>query len=140
MRKFLKELLLFIVGIILLSIIFSSARFDDEAAAAPAGIQVFDGDTFNLNGERIRISNIDTPELFSPKCPAEKRLARIARTRLMGLLADGQNVSLEREPKPDRYGRTLAKVSVNGKDIGQTLISEGLAAEWAGHRFNWCCG
>jgi len=140
MKNFFKELFWLIIGLILISMIFSTPRFDADAAPAETGVRVFDGDTFNFNGERVRIANIDTPELFSPKCPAEKRLARIAKLRLQQLLGDGANITLERQPKPDRYGRTVAAVLVNGKDIGQTLITEGLAAEWKGHRFNWCCG
>ncbi len=38
----------------------------------------------------------------------------------------------------DRYGRTLATVSVDGQDVGEILIAEGLARPWTGHRQPWC--
>jgi endonuclease YncB( thermonuclease family) len=106
--------------------------------AAP-GVRVFDGDTFTYQGEKIRIANIDTPELFSPHCDSEKRLAHMARARLVQLLADPAGVTLERQDKLDMFGRTLARVSVAGKDIGQTLINENLASPWEGKRHSWCC-
>jgi len=148
MRNFFKEVFWFIVAILLLSIIFSSPRFAEGSENSNAKIstpnetgilpRVIDGDTFTLAGESIRIADIDAPELFSPKCDAEKRLARLAKARLAQLLGNGAGISLERQAKPDRYGRTLATVLVNGAPIGSTLISEGLAAPWQGKRHTWC--
>ncbi len=148
MRKFLRDLFWLAVGLILLSAIFSTPRFAESAENRPqkiatpgeTGIRVIDGDTFAIAGEAVRIATIDAPELFSPKCAAEKRLARLAKARLRALLGDGSGVTLEREPAPDRYGRTLARVLVNGKEIGETLVSENLAMPWTGKRFSWCCG
>lgn len=96
---------------------------------------VVDGDTLWHNGEKVRIANIDTPELHRPKCPQEALQAREARDRLVTLLRPG--FTLQRAGN-DRYGRTLARVSVNGRDIGQQLVSEGLARKWTGRREPWC--
>ncbi|WP_298966718.1 thermonuclease family protein [uncultured Roseibium sp.] len=38
----------------------------------------------------------------------------------------------------DKYGRTLARVLVNGNDVSQILINEGLARPWRRHREPWC--
>lgn len=46
---------------------------------------VHDGDTFWHEGEKIRIADIDTPEL-NGQCPSESRLAIAARNRLADLL------------------------------------------------------
>jgi len=148
MKNFFKELFWFIVAIILLSIIFSSPRFAEGSEDPSAKIstpsetgiwvRVVDGDTFTLAGESIRIADIDAPELFSPKCDAEKRLAKLAKARLAQLLGNGTGIALERQAKPDRYGRTLATVLVNGAPIGATLVGEGLAAPWGGKRHGWC--
>lgn len=109
-------------------------------ASAGARLSVYDGDTFTLDGERIRIAAIDTPERGTPQCDAERKLARLARLRLQQLLGDGSAVMLERHPLPDRYGRTLARVTVNGLDVSTVLIREGLAVSWEGKRHSWCCG
>jgi endonuclease YncB( thermonuclease family) len=122
------------------SMIGSAKTNKPGKTAGMLGITVYDGDTFTLAGEKIRLVNVDTPELFSPHCDAEKRLARVARLRLKQLLGSGEGLSIDRYPLPDRFGRTLARVSVNGKDVGKALISEGLATPWEGRRHSWCCG
>lgn len=38
----------------------------------------------------------------------------------------------------DRYGRTLATIEVNGRDVGKIMIAEGLARPWTGKRRSWC--
>ncbi|QNQ40946.1 thermonuclease family protein [Brucella intermedia] len=103
---------------------------------------VIDGDTFVFRSERIRIANIDAPEIGHPKCDAERRLGLVARQRLAALLSSGQ-VDIEKgDPKSgrarDRYGRTLATVYVEGVDVGSILIEEELARPWRGKREPWC--
>ena len=95
---------------------------------------VHDGDTFWLHGEKIRIADIDTPEL-NGDCPAERRLAVKARDRLVVLLRSDYRVHRQGE---DRYGRTLAVVTVNGRSVGDQLVREGLARTWSGRREPWC--
>lgn len=147
----LTESLLSILGYVLAFLIgaalLSGARWADAKPnvggidkPGVGGIEVYDGDTFTFAGERIRIANIDTPELFSPHCDAEKRLARLAKLKLKLLLSDVGGIDIIRMPEPDRFGRTLARVRVNGIDVGESLIADGLAAPWTGRRFQWCCG
>lgn len=38
----------------------------------------------------------------------------------------------------DKYGRLLRNVLVNGQDVGETLISAGVARAYAGGRRPWC--
>jgi endonuclease YncB( thermonuclease family) len=98
--------------------------------------QVHDGDSLRCNGERIRIANIDAPELpDSPRCTDPRRsgwcdpvLAVKSRDALRVFLARGP-VTIHRTGV-DRYGRTLARVTVNGKDAGRYLIGLGLARRW----------
>jgi hypothetical protein len=92
---------------------------------APAGeaasgvIRVVDGDTLDVGGERIRIVNIDTPEMPpKAKCASEADGALRARDRLDRLVRAGP-VTLERTGT-DRYGRTLAHVRVDGEDAGES--------------------
>jgi len=97
---------------------------------------VVDGDTFWLRGEKVRIANIDAPEQSEPRCAAEAQLAHKATARLQALLNAGVP-ALTRAGK-DRYGRTLATVSVNGADVGRSLAAAGLARIWDGARHPWC--
>lgn len=99
---------------------------------------VVDGDTIWFKGEKIRMMGYDTPEPTTGICGGgtERRLAARASKRLVQLL-NNNTVTIERDGK-DRYGRTLAVIRVDGRNVGDILIEEGLARSWPdGHEF-WC--
>ena len=89
---------------------------------------IIDGDTFALGSERVRILNIDAPETRGSRCERELVLGLKAKERLAGLLRAG-SVNIVRDGE-DRYRRTLARVSVDGLDVGSILVGEGLALPW----------
>lgn len=95
---------------------------------------VHDGDTIRTcEGERIRISNIEAPEMRgSPKCRrggwCDYALAEQSRDELAAFLASG-TVTITRNGT-DKYDRTLATVAVNGQDAGKHLIARSLARPW----------
>lgn len=91
---------------------------------------VVDGDTVWIAGEKIRLLDIDAPEMKG-KCAAESALAIRSRDRLVTLLR-ARRVTIAREGQ-DRYGRTLARLG----DVGLQLVREGLAKRW-GDRRGWC--
>lgn len=106
---------------------------------APAAFclhHVHDGDTFTLcGGEKIRIADIDAPELpGSPSCRAGRNgwcdfaLGYRSRDALRAFLASGPVVIQRRATDP--YGRTLARVTVGGQSAGSHLIRHGLARRW----------
>ena len=99
---------------------------------------VVDGDTFWYRGEKIRIADINTPEIGSPACAAEARLGAAA-TRRLGQLLNAGRFSLEPvERAKDRYGRSLRVVTRGGRSLGRALEAEGLAEPWRGRRGDWC--
>ncbi|WP_336801539.1 thermonuclease family protein [Kaistia sp. MMO-174] len=108
------------------------------SAAAADRLSVTDGDTVRLGSERIRIIGLDAPELQA-KCPAERRLAELARDRLAELV-DTDDIEIIRSGRPDKYRRTLAIVRADGRDVARVLISEGLARVYHGERRNGWCG
>lgn len=100
---------------------------------------VVDGDTFWMDGEKIRIADIDTPETHPSRCAEEKRLGNAATNRLQALLNAGafELTSIDRDT--DRYGRKLRIVERNGRSLGDVLVSEGLARPYGGGpRAGWC--
>ncbi|MBC7101782.1 MAG: thermonuclease family protein [Parvibaculum sp.] len=102
-------------------------------------IFVYDGDTILLGQERIRIVGLDTPELgHLARCREEGVAAERAKQALIGEIARG-NVALDRQGI-DRYGRTLARVTVDGRDVASTLIANGLARPYSGGRRDGWCG
>lgn len=100
---------------------------------------VIDGDTFWLDGEKIRIADIDTPEISEPGCASEYARGIEARDRLVVLLNEG---SFDLVPignrDEDPYGRKLKVVMRAGASLGDQLVREGLARPWTGSRLPWC--
>jgi endonuclease YncB( thermonuclease family) len=101
--------------------------------------RVIDGDTFVYAGTRIRIADIDTPEVRG-RCPYETALAARATARTRQLLAAGtfELHSLPSGRDEDRYGRKLRIVTRGGRSVGHMLVVEGLARTWTGRREPWC--
>ena len=101
---------------------------------------VVDGDTLWLNGVKIRIADIDTPEISRPKCQAEYELGLRATQRLIELLNEDEFslAAMNKWGDQDRYGRKLRLVVRNGESIGELLIREGLAHRWDGSKKSWC--
>jgi endonuclease YncB( thermonuclease family) len=79
-------------------------------------IRIVDGDTFRNGRERVRIIGYDAPEMSQPRGPA-------AKARLTQLMRGG-SVTMLRRGK-DKYGRTLAFVYVDGKNVAEIMKSEG---------------
>lgn len=99
---------------------------------------VVDGDTFYLDGEKIRLADIDTPETHPPRCAEEVELGKRATLRLRALLNEGGFTLGTIERDEDRYGRKLRTVLRDGESLGDVLVSEGLARPYAGGRRSWC--
>lgn len=93
--------------------------------------RVIDGDTIevDIDGDntRVRLLNIDTPELGHNGEPSEC-LAEEAKQYLEGRLPEGAEIRLEYDSeKTDKYGRTLAGVFINDDFINADVAAEGLA-------------
>jgi micrococcal nuclease len=99
---------------------------------------VVDGDTFWINGVKVRIADIDAPETHSPRCAREAALGNAATRRLYALLNAGPFRLQVADRDTDRYGRKLRIVVRNGSSIGEDLVAEGLARRWDGARHPWC--
>lgn len=99
------------------------------AHADPSGvIRVVDGDTFKVAGTTVRLHAIDAPETDqmcgdanSPAwaCGAWVRAETIS-------LFEGRTARCTARDT-DRYGRIVAKCTVDGRDVGEVLVSLGLA-------------
>jgi endonuclease YncB( thermonuclease family) len=99
---------------------------------------VIDGDTFRLDGQSIRIADIDTPETRDYACAAEKALGDRATARMRQLLNAGPFEVQAYERDEDQYGRKLRIITRGGRSLGQILVAEGLARNWDGARHPWC--
>ncbi len=100
---------------------------------------VVDGDTLWHKGTKIRVADIDTPEVGDPKCSSEAALGAKATRRLLELVNAGP-VDFQAWPgrDEDKYGRKLRVLVRDGRSLGDILVEEGLARTWTGRRQPWC--
>ncbi|UNK37724.1 thermonuclease family protein [Shinella sp. H4-D48] len=100
---------------------------------------VVDGDTLWHEGTKIRIADIDTPEVGEPKCSSEAALGARATKRMLQLVNAGPFEFRAWEGRDeDKYGRKLRVLVRDGRSLGDILVSEGLARTWSGRREPWC--
>ena len=99
---------------------------------------VVDGDTIWLQGQNIRIAEIDAPETHEYRCAYEKALGDRATQRLLGLVNSGTVTTSRIDRDEDRYGRKLRIVKVDGVSVGKTLVNDGLARWYRGGKRPWC--
>ena len=90
-------------------------------------LKITDGDTIKINGEKIRFSGIDTPELKQTclKEGIKNFCGKEAKQILIDKIADNK-VTCVREGK-DRYKRTLAECFVNDESLSSYLVKSGYA-------------
>jgi len=108
----------------------------------PAEITVVDGDTIDARGVRFRMIGYDTPEVSTPRRKvgaAERASAERATARFRELLKSGPlDLTEVRCSCPEsrilngtcNRGRKCGVLTLNGENIGKTLIAEGLAVEF----------
>ena len=100
---------------------------------------IVDGDSFYMGGKPIQLAGIDAPETHSARCDAEALLGWAATERLHTALNSGTVTTSPVEPGKDLNGRLLRTVRVDGREVGFSLTSAGLARRTErGQRSNWC--
>ena len=90
------------------SSIFIKSCYDDDTCTA-------------IDGEKIRLACIDTPELKGKNSDPKKGLE--ARDFLNKLVAN-KEISIKRITK-DRYGRTVAELFKGGVNIQELIVNKG---------------
>lgn len=88
-----------------------------------------DGDTFECNDKIIRILGIDAAEIFHPGvgiCEDQDPAGRVVAQILHSALTAAAKITVVPTAKPDKYGRTLAYVLLDGELYGPDLVKQGL--------------
>ena len=114
-----KVILVISVSLLVFFLIFNQVRSQD--------LRVVDGDTIHLNGEKIRFTGIDTPEL-KQTCLKEgtKDSCGVTAKQILIDKIRNNNVECIGEGK-DQYKRTLAECFVNNESLSSYLVRSGYA-------------
>ena len=110
--------------VISISLLISLITYSNTNAQ---NVQITDGDTIKINGEKIRFSGIDTPEMkqtciengiINPCGVTAKKI-------LMDKISNNEVICIS-EGK-DQYKRTLAECFVNDESLSSYLVRSGYA-------------
>jgi micrococcal nuclease len=119
------------------------ALLTGQSAAAiiePRQIHVIDGDTIFVNGKTIHLVGFIAPETREAQCKVERDLGDKAASRLRELVrAGGLDYSSVMCPCPSatlgklfcHFIRNCGTLKANGRDVGDILVAEGLAATYS---------
>lgn len=105
----------------------------------PAGVEIIDGDTLRLDGERVRLHGIDAPEAEQwcagigdgPTWPC----GQAATDRLRDLIVGTELECRVAGNRMDGNGRPVVRCFADGVDVAGALVLDGLA--WADVRYSF---
>ncbi len=138
----------FLIPFIALALANPGGAFTRETLPGPITakmVRVVDGDTLAVSAlvwpgqhidVKVRLADIDAPELFRPHCSAERIRAVQAREFLVR--KTGKHVTLHAIHLGKYAGRVIARVETGGgEDLSRLLLQAGLARPMA-DRTPWC--
>ena len=119
--KFFALVLIVVLGIHLLS-------KDVSMVSASENVYVVDGDSFEIDGKRIRLVGIDSPE-YKQFCYNEKHQkydCGIKAKEYMEKMVFSKRVECKEE-SVDMYGRSLSVCFADGKNLNEEMVKAGWA-------------
>ena len=108
------------LGIVVLGLLWCNISFADS-------LRVVDGDTIVLNGEKIRFTGIDTPELKQTCMQDDQELDCGMTAKMLLVKKIGNNTPECISEGKDVYKRTLAECFINGESLSSYLVRSGYA-------------
>jgi micrococcal nuclease len=107
-----------ILAVALVLALAGRAGADDLRVVSVADGDTFTGQTAEHHPVKVRLHGIDAPEKGQP-------FGNVSKNALADMIA-GQIVTIEEVDK-DRYGRTVARVTIGGKLVNAEQVRAGLA-------------
>ena len=103
----------------------------------------YDGDTCYVTVEgtktKIRLLELDTPEISKPKCDAELQLGLKARDYLNDLIDNATTIEFKTDYTEDYFGRILAYLIVDGEDVSAKIVKNNLGVVYdRNNKQDWC--
>lgn len=110
-------------------------------------VRIIDGDTIRVKAKiwvdqtvevSVRLRGIDAPEIFRPKCDAERALARTAKASVAAAAPVGSQVTITNITRDKYGGRVVASViTTDGETLAARLLAQGQAIPEGGPK-PWC--
>ena len=109
-----------LLAVLILGLLTCNFSFADS-------LRVVDGDTIVLNGEKIRFTGIDTPELKQTCLKDDQELDCGMTAKMLLVKKIGNNTPECISEGKDVYKRTLAECFINGESLSSFLVRSGYA-------------
>ena len=109
-----------LLGIVVMCLLTCNISFADN-------LKIVDGDTIVLNGEKIRFSGIDTPELKQTCMQDDQEVDCGMSAKMLLVKKIGNNTPECISEGKDVYKRTLAECFINGESLSSFLVRSGYA-------------
>ena len=109
-----------LLGILVLCLLWYNISFAEN-------LKVIDGDTIVLNGEKIRFSGIDTPELKQTCIDEDKEVFCGVLAKMLLIEKIGNKTPECISEGKDIYKRTLAECFIDGESLSSFLVRSGYA-------------
>jgi len=103
-----------------LVLMFCNVSFADN-------LKIVDGDTIVLNGEKIRFSGSDTPELKQTCIKDDQKIFCGMLAKMILVKKIGNEIPNCKKEGVDVYKRVLAECFVNGESLSSFLVRSGYA-------------
>jgi len=103
----------------------------------------YDGDTcyVTVDGKntKIRLLELDTPEISKPKCDQELQMGLKARDYLNNLIMNASSIEFKTDYKKDYFGRILSYLIIDGEDASAKIVSNNLGVVYdRNNKQDWC--
>ena len=112
------SLILFSIVILITYSIVNSA----ENNVVKGKARIIDGDTIEINKEKIRFGGINSPE-------RNETGYRLAKDKLIEKIAKNI-ITCVREKNKDKYRRTVAECFINGESLSSFMVKKGYACDY----------
>ena len=109
-----------LLGILIISLLCYNVSIADN-------LKIVDGDTIVLNGEKIRFSGIDTPELKQTCIYKNQEVICGVFAKMLLIEKIGNKTPVCISEGKDIYKRTLAECFIDGESLSSFLVRSGYA-------------
>ena len=124
-------------------ILLISNSFADIQIRKQNDLFCYDGDTcyviYQGNNDKVRLLDLDTPEISHPKCEKEYTHGIEARNYINKYILDGEKIEFETEYNRDFFDRILAYIIVDGENVSKIMVLNGLGVVYdKNNKKDWC--
>ena len=124
-------------------ILLTSNSFADIQIRKQNDLFCYDGDTcyviYEGKKDKVRLLDLDTPEISNPKCEKEYILGIEAREYINQLISEGKRIEFETAYNRDFFGRILSYIIVDGENVSKLMVSHSLGVVYdKNNKKDWC--